>query len=141
MNAITGRCLCESVSFNLTSESLGCRICWCHDCQHISGNGTVNMLVPSEGLTVTGKVAEYKKLASSGNEIIRQFCPNCGIHLFAKSSGRPGLTIIRIGNFDDPSSIHPTMNIWTSSAPDWACFDQKLDRVEHQPRPPKPEKN
>ncbi len=140
MNELSGRCLCESISFKLNTESLGCRICWCNDCQHISGNGTVNMIVPSEGLTIIGKVAEYKKTANSGNEVIRQFCPNCGIHLFAKSSGRPGLTILRIGNLDDPSSIQPTMNIWASSAPSWACFDQKLDRVEYQPSPPKEDK-
>ena len=95
------------------------------------------MLVHNNTLIISGELCEFKKPADSGNEIIRQFCPNCGVHLFAKSSGRPGFTIVRIGNLDNPSSIHPAANIWTTSAPDWACLDPKLEQIEHQPAPPK----
>jgi hypothetical protein len=28
------------------------------------------------------------------------------------------------------------MNIWTSSAPTWACLDATLEQVEQQPVPP-----
>ena len=46
--------------------------------------------------------------------------------------------VVRVGNLDDPSSIRPTMNIWAGSAPGWACLDAALERVEHQPQPPRP---
>jgi hypothetical protein len=39
---------------------------------------------------------------------------------------------------DDPSSIRPIANIWSSSAPDWACLDPLLERIEQQPFPPTP---
>jgi hypothetical protein len=98
----------------------------------------VNILVPAEALTVSGSVAEHTKKADSGNEVTRQFCPICGTHLFAKSSGRPQFRVVRTGNLDEPSSVHPGMNIWAASAPRWACLDRALERVEHQPVPPKP---
>jgi hypothetical protein len=138
MTERSGRCLCGAVSFKLASEPLATRVCWCRDCQHLSANGTVNLLVPAEALTISGTLSEYSKTADSGNMITRQFCPRCGTHLFAKSSGRPQVRVVRAGNLDEPSSIQPSMNIWAASAPGWACLDPTLDRVEQQPLPPRP---
>lgn len=138
MTERTGQCLCGAVSFKLTTEPLASRICWCRDCQHLAANGTVNLLVATEGFTVTGPLSEYTKTADSGNQVTRLFCTNCGTHVFAKSSARPQFRVLRAGNLDEPSSIQPSMNIWASSAPIWACLDTSLERVEQQPLPPKP---
>ena len=138
MTERTGHCLCGAVSFKLVGEPVAARICWCRDCQHISANGTVNMVVPAENLCFTGALSEYTSTADSGNQIVRQFCPGCGTQLFAKSSARPQFRVVRTGNLDDPSSVKPSANIWAASAPAWACLDSALDRVEQQPIPPKP---
>lgn len=137
MTERTGRCLCGGVSFTLAGEPLAARVCWCRDCQHLAANGTVNLLVAADALAIRGTLAEYRKRADSGNEVTRQFCPACGTHLFARSSARPEFRVVRVGNLDEPSSIRPTMNIWSSSAPDWACLDPSLERVEQQPQPPR----
>jgi hypothetical protein len=138
MTERTGHCLCGAVSFKLATEPLVTRICWCRDCQHISANGTVNLLVGAEGLAISGQLAEYTKKADSGNEVTRQFCPNCGTHLFARVAARPQFCVVRAGNLDEPSSIKPSMNIWTSSAPQWACLNTTLEQFERQAPPPKP---
>lgn len=129
----TGRCLCGAVTFTLSAEPLAVRLCWCRDCQHLAANGTVNLLVPAEALAVSGTLAEHVKAADSGNQLTRQFCPVCGTHLFGISSGRPQFRVVRAGNLDDPSSVRPGMNIWTASAPAWACMDPALDSVPGQP--------
>lgn len=134
MTLRTGRCLCGAVSFTLSADPLAVRICWCRDCQHLAANGTVNLLVPAEALSVSGTVAEHVKTADSGNQLTRQFCPSCGTHLFGISSGRPQFRVVRVGNLDEPSSVTPTTNIWTSSAPVWACLDAGLDNVPGQPQ-------
>jgi hypothetical protein len=136
MTERTGRCLCGSVSFKLTAEPLATRICWCRDCQHLAANGTVNILVPTAALEISGTLANYVKTADSGNQITRQFCPACGTQMFGLSSGRPQFRVVRTGNLDEPSSIKPTANIWANSAPDWACLDQNIDQVAQQPTPP-----
>ncbi len=138
MGEMTGRCLCGAVTFKVVTEPLTTRVCWCRDCQHLAANGTVNMLVPTESLVVLGVLSEYTKKADSGDDVTRQFCPNCGSHLFAKSSGRPQFQVVRIGNLDEPSAVRPSINIWVSSAPSWACLDPTLERVERQPMPPEP---
>ena len=107
MTERTGRCLCGAVSFKLVAEPLATRVCWCRDCQHLAANGSVNLLVPADALTISGTLAEYTKTADSGNVVTRQFCPSCGTQLFAKSTARPQLRVVRAGNLDEPSSIQP----------------------------------
>jgi hypothetical protein len=138
MTEHTGRCLCGQVSYKLTAEPVASRVCWCRDCQYLSSNGTVNAIVPTEAIEISGNIGEHTKNADSGNEVRRRFCPQCGSHLFSDSSGRPGLTVVRVGTLDDPSSIKPGSNIWSISAPTWACLDPSLERFDRQAPPLQP---
>jgi len=141
MTERTGGCLCGQVRFRLSADPVTSRICWCRDCQHIAGNGTVNAIFPRDSIEVTGSTSAYVSSAESGNLVTRRFCPQCGSHLFADSSGRAGFTVVRIGALDDPSSIQPAMNIWRTSAPSWACLDAALPVAERQPAPPQASKS
>ena len=136
MSGRTGACLCGQVRFRLSAEPGVSRICWCRDCQRIAGNGTANAIFPSSAIEVSGSTSEYVRTADSGHRVHRRFCPRCGCHLFADSTGRPGFTVVRLGTIDDPASIRPVANIWSASAPGWACLDASLERIERQPSPP-----
>lgn len=134
----SGGCLCGSVRYRISAEPAVSRICWCRDCQHLSSNGTVNAIFPSAAIEITGTLQAYTSDADSGNQVTRRFCARCGSHLFADSTGRAGLTVVRMGTLDDPSSIRPSANIWASRAPGWACLDDTLARAEQQPAPLQP---
>lgn len=138
MTEQSGRCLCGAVHYRLSAEPVNTRLCWCRDCQYLAANGTVNTIVPTEALAIDGVLGEYTSTAASGNQLRRRFCPNCGTQLFANSSARPQFTAVRVGTLDDPSSARPSVNIWTASAPAWACIDPTLERQERQPPPPQP---
>ena len=131
-----GRCLCGAVHYTIAADPLVTRVCWCRDCQRLAPNGTVNAIVPTDALAVTGEVATFENLADSGNRLTRRFCPRCGTQLFANSSARPQFTVVRVGTLDDPSSVRPSANIWTRSAPAWACMDPRLETSDGQPLPP-----
>jgi len=95
----------------------------------------VNVCFPSDAITVSGELREYRRVADSGNPMLRRFCPQCGTHLFTGTTARPHLMFVRAGSLDDPELARPTMTIWTSSAPSWACFDAGIPQVERQPPP------
>lgn len=133
MDIRTGACLCGSVRYRLRGAPVVARLCWCRDCQHIGGNATANAIFPSDCIEIDGTTAEFTSTADSGNQVRRRFCARCGSHLFADNTGRVGLTVVRMGTLDDPSSITPVANIWTSSAPQWACLDAQLQNIERQP--------
>lgn len=131
-----GGCLCGAVRYRLNAAPLSVRICWCRVCQRIAGNGTVNAVVQSQTLEISGEPAEHVLKADSGNDVRRRFCALCGTQLFSNSSGRPGFTVVRVGTLDDPSSVTPTTNIWTASAPNWAHLDPAMDNCAQQPPAP-----
>jgi len=134
--AITGGCLCGSVRYTINAQPVAARHCWCRDCQYIgAGSGTVNVFFPSEAVKVDGKLANYTSLAASGNNMHRQFCPQCGSPLFTQSEARRHVIGIRAGTLDDPEVGKPDKTIWTSSAPSWAVFDFNIPCDERQPAP------
>lgn len=136
MTSLSGRCLCGAVRFILSAAPVAARICWCRDCQRYSANGSANIIVPTAALEISGQTTEFERTADSGNKIRQRFCPTCGSALFANAAVRPELTGVRVGALDDPSSVRPTMNIWTDSAPAWAHFDDALDCFERGAPPP-----
>lgn len=138
MQERTGGCLCGDIRYRLAGNPVISRMCWCRDCQYISSNGTVNAIFPTSSIEIDGNPAEYISIADSGNHVRRRFCPKCGSHLFADNTGRLGMTVVRVGTLDDPSSVSPVANIWSSSAPTWACLSPELQRVEKQPQPLQP---
>jgi hypothetical protein len=136
MGMITGRCLCGSVRWESSEPPIVTRVCWCRDCQYLgAGSGTVNACFRTATLTVAGETRDYQSVADSGNEMHRRFCPSCGTALFSEAEARPHLIFVRVGSFDDPDLAKPAMSIWTSSAPQWACIDPALPRVDGQPPP------
>lgn len=135
MSHRTGSCLCGAVQYTVSGEPLVARICWCRVCQKISGNGTANAIFPSTAIEVTGSMHCFTSIADSGNQISRHFCPGCGSHLFASSSATPQFRVVRLGTLDDPSSIRPEVNMWSASAPSWACLDPTLRFESQQPTP------
>lgn len=139
--SITGGCLCGAVRYAIDAEPITTRICWCRDCQHLAaGNATVNVVFPSESITITGETRDYVSPADSGNVMHRRFCPTCGTSLFSEAESRPYLIIVRAGTLDDPAIARPENTIWTASAPHWALIDEALPKVEGQPAPiPKPD--
>ena len=111
----TGSCLCDAVRYTVRGEPLIARICWCQVCQKIAGNGTANAIFPAADIDVTGAMSSFISRADSGNEITRHFCARCGTHLFASAAATPRFRALRLGTLDDPSSIRPSINMWTSS--------------------------
>jgi hypothetical protein len=133
---ITGGCLCKGVRYRITAAPIVTRVCWCRLCQYIgAGSATVNTCFPSAAMKVTGTIRDYRSISDSGNVMHRRFCPECGVHLFSEAEARPHLVFVRTGTLDDPNLADPAMTIWTSAAPQWACFDPALPQVEGQPPP------
>ena len=133
---IAGGCLCKAVRYRISAPPIVTRTCWCRLCQYIgAGSATVNACFPKEALAVHGDLRDYRSIADSGNVMHRRFCPSCGTHVLSEAEARPHLVFVRVGTLDDPEIARPALTIWTSSAPTWACIDERIARVEGQPPP------
>ena len=131
-----GGCLCGAVRIAVSADPLLTRLCWCRLCQSLAaGNATVNVVFPSDKVTVEGEVRWYDSRAESGNAMSRGFCPACGTPLFSKADARPHLLMGRAGALDAPELLPPQGPIWTDEAPAWAHIDPDLPQFPRQPPP------
>jgi hypothetical protein len=136
LNPVTGGCLCRRVRFAITAQPLAMRLCWCRLCQYLAtGNATVNLVFPSNAVSIEGELRDFASVAESGRRMHRRFCPNCGTHLFSEAEERPHLIIVRNGALDDTQLMRPDATIWTAQAPEWAWVDESLPRHAGQPPP------
>lgn len=133
---ITGGCLCGAVRYRVTAAPLTARACWCRLCQYLGAGGpTINVCFPTDAVTLTGALSDYRSVADSGNVMHRKFCPACGTQVTSAAESRPHLVFLRAGTLDDPEIAAPLMTIWTSAAPSWACIDDRLPAESRQPPP------
>ncbi len=133
---VSGGCLCGAVRYEIDAEPIITRICWCKDCQKFGAGGpTVNAGFPVAALTAVGNLSDYPSTADSGSRMHRKFCGKCGTHLFSAAEARPDFVFVRVGTLDDPEIAKPAVTIWTSSAPSWAVFDERLPKHDRQPPP------
>jgi hypothetical protein len=133
---VTGGCLCGAVRYRITAAPILTRVCWCRVCQYLAaGNATVNTCFPSNAITIEGPLADYQRIADSGNVMHRRFCPTCGTQMFSEAEARPHLIFVRSGTLDDRELAKPSMSVWISQAPTWACVDDTIPRVAGQAPP------
>ncbi|WMT90020.1 GFA family protein [Pelagibacterium sp. H642] len=127
----TATCACGAVAMTVAGPVLSMLACSCRDCRKASGTGhSTVVLVPSEAVTISGEVKGHSRIAASGSEITRSFCPNCGTPLFARTARAPKLILLPAGLFDDPAWFAPTQAIFSRSHLDWDMFDPALPRYD-----------
>ena len=115
-----GKCLCGAVHYQADGPSAFMGNCYCADCQKESGAGHITAVaVPDAGMTISGLTSSYTKRADSGQSLTKFFCPVCGVTLFTRAEGLPGLALIRAGTLDDTSVVAPQVNMYVDSAPAW----------------------
>lgn len=133
---LAGGCLCGSIRYECDREHLfGGAICHCRDCQYVSGGGPGTVVaVPDAALRLLhGDLQSFTVKGDSASDVTRQFCGNCGTPMFSELAVAPGLKIIKVGTFDDPSFFTPEMIVWTSSAQPWAHIDAGLPSFPKAP--------
>src|SRR6201984_1988327 len=101
---IKGGCLCGAVRYTAEADPTSATVCHCRDCQKFTGSAFATLVrVTKEAVTIEGTFKTFSSLGGSGNPILRHFCPECGSSIAEEPGTRPGMIIINVGTFDDPT--------------------------------------
>jgi hypothetical protein len=134
MAEIKGGCLCGAVRYTAQAAATAATICHCHDCQQFTGAVFATLLaVPKDTLTISGTMKVFSSIGGSGNPILRHFCPECGSSLAEESASRPGMLILNVGTFDDPSAAQPGREIFRDDAVPWVEIGREIPRFAKRP--------
>ena len=112
---VEGGCYCGSLRFRASGEPMFRGQCHCRECQYISGgHPNAVMAMPESGFTWTKGMPKKFKRSDLAKGVTREFCPDCGTHILAKSPAVPGAVLLKVGTFDDPTLYgKPQMVIFT----------------------------
>jgi hypothetical protein len=121
---VEGGCQCGAVRYRLKASPLAVYNCHCKDCQRFSGAGwSMSMIVRDNDFELlSGEIAQYRRIAESGNVIVMNFCAHCHGWLW-NDPPKPGIKVVRAGTLDDMDWAAPVGNIWTDSKAAWAAID------------------
>ena len=112
---IEGGCYCGAVRYKVQGDPLFKGQCHCRECQYISG-GAPNMVMgmPEAGFSYTKGSPKAFLRSDLESPVTREFCSECGTHLVSKAPSLPGVALLKVGTFDDPSVfVAPQMAIYT----------------------------
>jgi hypothetical protein len=134
MPELKGGCLCGAVRYTAQAEQTGATVCHCRDCQKFTGSVFAALvLVPRDGLTLTGPVKTHTATGGSGKPIRRHFCAECGSSLFEEPGTRPGFAILCAGTLDDPSLVTPAREIFRDDGFPWVAVHGDIPRFAKRP--------
>jgi hypothetical protein len=112
---LEGGCYCGTLRYTVEGEPLFKGQCHCRECQYIAGGSpNVTMGVPEAGFAYTKGAPKLFRRSDLEKPVTREFCPECGTHILARSSALPGAVLLKVGTLDDPSVFgRPDMVIYT----------------------------
>jgi|LNFM01.2.fsa_nt_gb hypothetical protein len=124
-----GGCLCGALRYRVEGEPRETVHCHCRMCQKAGGAGflTWATFTPEDALAyTTGTPAIYR---SSGTAQ-REFCRICGSQLVFRGDLLTSIDVT-VGTLDDPDSVRPIANTWTTSRRVWLHgFDGALPDLQ-----------
>lgn len=134
MAQIKGGCLCGAVRYTSEADPSAATICHCHDCQQFTGAVFATLVaVPKTSVTIEGLVKTFTSTGGSGKPILRHFCPECGSSLAEEPGTRPGMVILNVGTFDNPSAATPGREIFRDDGVPWVQVAGDIPRFAKRP--------
>ena len=132
---IEGGCRCGEIRYRVPREPAFQLLCYCTDCQTISGAGGYAAYgVPLDSIElVAGDPSRFDVQADSGRTNSRRFCPTCGTRMWAELA-EMGLASINGLTLDDRLHFRPGANHLPESAPEWCQIDGSLELFPPVPR-------
>lgn len=129
-----GRCACGRIEFGFKDEPLNSFLCYCEECQKLTGSDRAFLVaVSAESFSVKkGTPKQYTRQGHSGLDVNYSFCGDCGLVLYGKAEA-VGFVSIVTWRLDNAERYQPKMAIWTSSAPQWSQLQTDIPQFSHGP--------
>ena len=134
MSILSGKCLCNKVTYSCNTEPIAIFNCHCNDCRKATGSvfGT-NLFFSENNVEVNGKLSSFKHISDSGSTMTKFFCPYCGSLMFRKNSSKEKIISTRAGTVDQIKKIKPTINIFMDGKVPSTIIDKKLKQPNRVP--------
>lgn len=130
---VEGSCQCGSVTYQLWSAPQRVVACHCRECQKLSTSAfSITLVVSADAIEFQGEMADWSRIAESGNVNGAKFCPSCGNRIYHFNPATPGQIKLKLTP-RDTSFISPTAHWWVSEKQSWYVIPEGTEVHEKQP--------
>ena len=135
--ALTGRCLCGGVRFELDEPPHTAGYCHCTRCQRRTGTGSsADARIDGRTFRLLQGAELVKAWRHPDGGFEKCFCRECGAHLFSRDPGDPSRMSVRMAAFEGDPGVRPSWRAFVAYAAEWESVpDDGLERfTEEKPR-------
>lgn len=133
---ITASCQCGQVSYILKSAPVKVFACHCQECQKLSTSPfSVTAVCNSEDIEFSGEMAEWRRMAESGNKNYAKFCPRCGNRIYHFNPDAPETIKLKLKPTGQAvtEEFAPHAHVWVSEKQAWLNLDDQTLCFDKQP--------
>lgn len=120
--SLSGKCLCESITYEITGEARDVINCHCSRCRRHTGHFMAATQAGEDDLQIHGASLTWYATA----DVEYGFCGNCGSTLFWRSTRAPGMVSVAAGTLTPPTGLQTVAAIYTDFASDYHDFDPAI---------------
>jgi hypothetical protein len=117
--AVTGRCGCGAIRFEVTRPFRSASYCHCTRCQRRTGTAaSANARAEPGSVQILEGADELRAWAPDGG-FEKLYCGRCGSALFSRPPGEEELVGVRLGALDGDPGIRPQWRQYVAYAAPW----------------------
>lgn len=121
--SLSGKCLCESVDYEITGEARPVVNCHCSRCRRHTGHFMAATAAKAEEVEIRGDTLTWYHAT---DEVQYGFCSRCGSTMFWRTTRRPEFLSIAAGTLTPPTGLTTVAAIYTDYASDYHSFDDAI---------------
>ena len=120
-------CSCGTLRIVTRGDPVRISICHCKACQRRTGNVFgAQARFTGDQVEISGDSSEYIRTADSGNNIILNFCADCGATVYYRLEADPDIVAVPVGAFADPDFPEPTISVYTTRRHHWVSLPENI---------------
>lgn len=133
MRKLTGRCLCEAISYEITGDLGPIYNCHCSKCRRWHGAAfrTRASVETKNFKWLSGE--EYLSRYYSSEKIVKTFCSICGANLISILEENPDFIGVPLGGLEQDPGQRPEANIFVASKAPWYEITDGLPQYDEWP--------
>ena len=130
-SVLTAGCGCGAVRFTVAQKPDAAAYCHCTRCQKRTGTAAqASVRVPAGSVAVTDG-AELLGAWTPPGGLAKEFCRECGSHLFGRDADDGEIHVVRMAAFDSDPGVRPMAHQFVADAPAWEPIpDDGLPRFD-----------
>jgi hypothetical protein len=129
----TAACTCGGLTLTASAAPQFVHACACLECQRSTGSAfSYSAFFPESAVKIAGPFKSFRRSSDAGRWNEANFCPTCGVNVFARLEALPNILCVPVGCFSDQDFPAPGNLYWDSKRHRWLDLPSGIGRIETQ---------